>query len=92
MATHLVTFKQHNCHQYFLQFSVKVLSSQKIPETAYKVSTYLVNDNKKLMYKERYNKKEKYQNVAVGVSMEVATTVAWVEVAVVVTTVVDCHG
>jgi len=58
-----VTFKRHNCHDYFIQFSVKVLSYQKIPETAYKASEDFENGNKKIMKKEIYNRKEKYENV-----------------------------
>ena len=49
---------------YYLQFSVKVLSYQKIPETAYKLSEDLENGNRKIMQKEEgYNRKEKYENV-----------------------------
>lgn len=59
-----MTLKQHNCHDYYLQFSVEGLSYQKIPETAYKFSADLENGNRKIMQKEeRYNRKEKYENV-----------------------------
>ena len=44
--------------------SVKVLSYQKIPERAYKISKDLENGNRKIMQEEeKYNRKEKYENV-----------------------------